>query len=70
MFGARSEVFKQYMTENYFTRAGLSQSSFEVNVAACRVVLDILPRLEIGVLNDTDGKSIIATIKFRGKFEL
>ena len=64
------EVFNQYMTENYFTRAGLSQSSFEVNVAACRLVLDILPGLEIGVLNDTDGKSIIATIKFRGKFEL
>ena len=49
------EVFNQYMTENYFTRAGLSQSSYEVNVAACRLILDILPGLEIGVLNDTDG---------------
>jgi len=49
------EVFNQYMTENYFTRAGLSQSSYDVNVAACRLILDILPGLEIGVLNDTDG---------------
>ena len=54
------EVFNQYMTENYFTRAGLSQSSYDVNVAACRLILDILPGLEIGVLNDTDGKIIIS----------
>jgi len=49
------EVFNQYMKENYFTRAGLDLSSFNLNVAACRLVLDILPGLEIGVLNDTDG---------------
>jgi len=49
------EVFNQYMKENYFTRAGLDQSSFNLNVASCRLVLDILPGLEIGVLNDTDG---------------
>ena len=49
------EVFNHYMKENYFTRAGLDQSSFNLNVASCRLVLDILPGLEIGVLNDTDG---------------
>eukprot|EP00092_Neocalanus_flemingeri_P098180 GFUD01125193.1.p1 GENE.GFUD01125193.1~~GFUD01125193.1.p1 ORF type:complete len:1498 (-),score=483.98 GFUD01125193.1:148-4641(-) len=49
------EVFNHYMKENYFTRAGLDQSSFNLNVSACRLVLDILPGLEIGVLNDTDG---------------
>ena len=43
------------MKENYFTRTGLDLSSFALNVAACRLVLDILPGLEIGVLNDTDG---------------
>ena len=42
-----SEVFGSYMKENYFTRSGLDQSSFNLNVAACRVVLDILPGLEV-----------------------
>ena len=49
------EVFGQYMKDNYFTRAGLDQSSFSLNVAACRLVLDILPGLEVAVLNDTEG---------------
>lgn len=43
------------MKENYFTRAGLDKSSFNLNVAACRLVLNIVPGLEIGVLKDTDG---------------
>ena len=43
------------MKENYFTRAGLDQSSFNLNVAACRLVLDIVPGLEITALKDTDG---------------
>ncbi len=42
-----SEVFSAYMRENYFTRAGLDQSSFSLNVQACRLVLDILPGLEV-----------------------
>ena len=42
-----SEVFSSYMKENYFTRAGLDQSSFSLNVQACRLVLDILPGLEV-----------------------
>ena len=41
--------------QNYFTRAGLVQTSFSLNVAACRLVLDILPGLEVAVLNDTEG---------------
>ena len=40
------DVFGLYMRDNYFTRAGLDQSSFSLNVAACRLVLDILPGLE------------------------
>ena len=50
-----SEVFSSYMRENYFTRSGLDQSSFQLNVQACRLVLDILPGLEVAVLNETDG---------------
>ena len=49
------DVFGLYMRDNYFTRAGLDQSSFSLNVAACRLVLDILPGLEVAVLNDTEG---------------
>ena len=56
------EVFNQYMKENYFTRSGLDQSSFNLNVASCRLVLDILPGLEIGVLNDTDGSNVVILI--------
>ena len=53
------EVFNQYLKENFFTRAGMDKSSFDLNVAACRLVLDILPGLEIGVLNDTDGMILL-----------
>ena len=42
-----SEVFSVYMRSNYFTRTGRDQSSFELNVQACRLVLDILPGLEV-----------------------
>ena len=41
--------------QNYFTRAGLVQTSFSLNVAACRLVLDILPGREVAVLNDNEG---------------
>ena len=37
-------------------RSGLDQSSFQLNVQACRLVLDILPGLEVAVLNETDGR--------------
>ena len=47
------DVFDLYMRDNYFTRAGLDQSSFSLNVAACRLVLNILTCLK--VLNDTEG---------------
>ena len=33
----------------------MDQSSFQLNVQACRLVLDILPGLEVAVLNETDG---------------
>ena len=40
-------MFGQYMKDNYFTRSGVDQTSFSLNVAACRLVLDILPGLEV-----------------------
>ena len=44
------QVFNHYMKENYFTSRGIDNSSFNLNVAACRLLLDILPGLEITVL--------------------
>ena len=49
------EVFQQYMRENYFTSRGIGKSSSALNVAACRLVLDIMPGLETAVLNETEG---------------
>merc|ERR1719228_1777860 len=50
-----SEVFNNYLKENYWTRMGTSKTSFDLNVASCRLVLDIMPGLETGVISDTDG---------------
>ena len=49
------DVFQQYMRENYFTSRGIGKSSSALNVAACRLVLDIMPGLETAVLNETEG---------------
>ena len=40
---------------NFLILHSQSKSSFELNVASCRVLLGILPGLEIQVLADTDG---------------
>ena len=49
------DVFQQYMRENYFTSRGIGKSSSALNVAACRLVLDIMPGLETAVLHGTEG---------------
>ena len=49
------KVFHSYLTENYFSRQGSDKSSFSLNCAAARLVLDILPGLEIAVLQETEG---------------
>ena len=49
------EIFTNYLRDNYFTRLGQSKSSFDLNVATCRVVLDILPGLQKEVLYSTEG---------------
>ena len=36
-------LITKYVKENYFVRAGQDKSSFDLNVAACRMVLDIIP---------------------------
>jgi len=33
----------------------VTKSSFDLNVAACRVLIDIIPGLEASVLMETDG---------------
>ncbi len=33
----------KYLKENYFLRAGVDRRPFDLNVAACRMVLDIIP---------------------------
>ena len=40
---------------NYFSLIFQSKSSHDLNVAACRVVIGILPGLEVQVLADTEG---------------
>ena len=49
------EIFTHYLRDNHFHRLGQSKSSYELNVATCRVVLDILPGLQKEVLYSTDG---------------
>jgi hypothetical protein len=36
-------LINKYMKENFFVRSGQDKNPFELNVAACRMVLDIIP---------------------------
>jgi hypothetical protein len=36
-------LISKYLKENYFLRAGVDRRPFDLNVAACRMVLDIIP---------------------------
>ena len=36
-------LINKYLKENYFVRAGMDKRPFDLNVAACRIVLDIIP---------------------------
>jgi hypothetical protein len=36
-------LINKYTKENYFVRAGQDKNSFDLNVAACRMILDIIP---------------------------
>jgi HIV-1 Vpr-binding protein len=49
------EIFNNYLKDNYWSRTGVTKSSFDLNVAACRVLIDIIPGLEASVLMETDG---------------
>lgn len=50
------DIFNSYLRDNYWTsRTGEARSSFDLNVAAARVVLDIVPGLEASVIMETDG---------------
>lgn len=50
-----TDLFNHYLRENYWSRLGQSKDPFDLNVAACRLVLGILPGLETAVLQETDG---------------
>ena len=49
------DLFNNYLRENFWSRQGVQKDSFPLNVAATRLVLDILPGLQTGVIMDTDG---------------
>ena len=36
-------LFDKYMRENHFVRQGIDKNSTDLNIAACRLVLDIMP---------------------------
>lgn len=50
-----------YLRENFFTRQNLDRSSFDVNVAACRLILVIMPGLETNAVFQ-DSESLITRL--------
>ena len=42
-----TKLVNHYLRENYFTSQGLMQDSTELNIASCRLLLDILYGLDI-----------------------
>ncbi len=43
------------MCDNYFTRQGIDQDSAMLNIASCRLLLDIMPGLEISTMQEQEG---------------
>ncbi|XP_023037597.1 protein mahjong isoform X2 [Drosophila willistoni] len=53
-----NKLLNDYLRENYFTRQNVSRSSLELNILACRLVLEVMPGLETTVVfqaADDDG---------------
>lgn len=50
-----------YLRDNFYTRQNLDRSSFEVNVAACRLILVIMPGLETNAVFQ-DSESLITRL--------
>ncbi|XP_059078551.1 DDB1- and CUL4-associated factor 1-like isoform X2 [Tigriopus californicus] len=49
------DLLNSYMRDNYWTRTGQTKDAFDLNVAACRLIIAITPGLELSVLSNTDG---------------
>ncbi|XP_055715205.1 protein mahjong isoform X2 [Phlebotomus papatasi] len=45
-----TRLMNDYFRDNFFTRQSISKSSMELNVAACRLILVIMPGLETSVV--------------------
>lgn len=43
-------LVNDYLRDNFFTRQNIDKSSFQLNVAACRLILIIMPGLEISAV--------------------
>ncbi|KAH8309481.1 hypothetical protein KR059_010781, partial [Drosophila kikkawai] len=48
-----SKLLSDYLRENYFSRQGVSRSSLELNILACRLILELMPGLETTVVFQT-----------------
>ncbi|KAH8252480.1 hypothetical protein KR032_000207, partial [Drosophila birchii] len=48
-----SKLLCDYLRENYFSRQGVSRSSLELNILACRLILELMPGLETTVVFQT-----------------
>ena len=49
------DLLSKYMRDNYFTRQGIDEDSTMINIASCRLLLDIMPGLEISTMQEQEG---------------
>ncbi|XP_044248914.2 protein mahjong isoform X1 [Drosophila takahashii] len=48
-----SKLLNDYLRENYFSRQSVSRSSLELNILACRLILEIMPGMETSAVFQT-----------------
>lgn len=49
-----TRLVNDYLRDNFFTRQNIQKSSLELNIAACRLILVIMPGLETSAVFQTD----------------
>ncbi|EDV55478.1 protein mahjong [Drosophila erecta] len=47
------KLLNDYLRENYFSRQNISRSSLELNILACRLILEIMPGMETSAVFQT-----------------
>jgi HIV-1 Vpr-binding protein len=52
-------LVNDYLRENYFTRQNINKSSFLLNIAACRLILIIMPGLETSAVFQASNEHLI-----------